>query len=146
MRIQYLGKSFSWPHAEIAAWSNWEKRDKVSQCYIYKISNSTRSDWLCAPSFLNYFILLSRREVKKMTYQDIESASRMDKTISTLCELIKRRFELTNSESRDTYTTVHITHTASIGRIYTWTVTSYRVFFFKWHFWNAHNSVNFKDI
>ena len=38
-----------------------------------------------------------------MTYQDIESASRADKTINTLCELIRRRFKLTSSESRDTY-------------------------------------------
>jgi len=28
---------------------------KVSPCYIYDIYNSTRSDWLCAPFFLNYF-------------------------------------------------------------------------------------------
>ena len=51
----------------------------------------------------NQVMLLTRREVKKMTYQDIESASQADKTINTLCELIRRRFELTSSESRDTY-------------------------------------------
>ena len=28
---------------------------KVSPCYIYNIYNSTRSDWLWAPYFLNYF-------------------------------------------------------------------------------------------
>ena len=36
--------------------NNWEKRvHKVSPFYIYDIYNSTRSDWLCAPYFLNYF-------------------------------------------------------------------------------------------
>ena len=30
---------------------------KVSPCYIYNIYNSTRSDWLWAPYFLNYFEL-----------------------------------------------------------------------------------------
>ena len=48
-------------------------------------------------------MLLSRWEVKKMTYPDIESASRTDKSIITLGELIRRRFELTNSEHRYTY-------------------------------------------
>ena len=28
---------------------------KVSPCYVYDIYNSTRSDWLWLPSFLNYF-------------------------------------------------------------------------------------------
>ena len=48
-------------------------------------------------------MLLSRHEVKKMTYQDIESASQTDNTVNTLRELIKRGFELTDSESRETY-------------------------------------------
>ena len=50
----------------------------------------------------NQVMLLTRREVGKMTYQDIESASRVDKSIKTLCELIRRRFEITSSESRKT--------------------------------------------
>ena len=38
-----------------------------------------------------------------MTYQDIESATQTDKSLIKLRELIYRRFNINESESRDTY-------------------------------------------